>query len=179
MSVEFEYLEKITQEFFSKARIQQSLNIIYEHDITGWEIWLQIELSHFLSKHDSEPEWHREEEHDYDRRMEKNKSFLKPDFLIRKKGWRKDSYFALEIKQHREAANCISNMKKDMARVEKIKQSSVDLRNYWVLGVYERKSKADIKELITDALDLHGYEYDDNVVVNKFINNTYFGYCIF
>jgi hypothetical protein len=179
MSVEFDYLKELTEEFFSTAHIRQSLNIIYTREITGWEIWLQIELSRFLSQHESEPEWYREEEHDYDRRMEKGKSFLKPDFLIRKKGWKKYSYFALELKQHREAANCISNMKKDMARVEKIKQSSVDLRNYWVLGVYLRKPKTEIKELILDALDSHGYEYDDSVIVNKYIPKTKFGYCIF
>ena|SRR5450830_84992 len=179
MSVEFKYLTELAEEFFSRSHTQKSLRLIDENEISGWEIWIQVEFSYFLSMHITEPEWGREVALDYDRRSEKNKKFLRPDFLIRKKGWRRESYFALEFKQHTVAANCISNMVKDMHRVEKLRRSTIDLRSYWLLGIYKRRPKSEINELITNALSIYDYKYHLDSVVNKVIQNTPYGYCIF
>lgn len=179
MSAEFDYLAELADSFFSLRHTQKSLSLIHNHGITGWEIWLQVEFAHFLSMHESSPEWWREETLDYDRRMEKEKSFLRPDFLIRKKGWKRESYFALELKQHPVATTCISNMVKDMRRIEKLRRSSIDLRAYWLLGIYFRESKTQLADAIADALASCDYQYDSSRVVNKFVRNTPYGYCIF
>jgi hypothetical protein len=179
MNQDFEYIADLIEEFFSQSRTQQSLSIINAQEITGWEVWLQIEFSYFLSNHLSKPEWWREEILDYDQSLEKERKFLKPDFLIRKKGWKRETYVALEFKQHINASNCIANMRKDMQRVERLDQTSINLRSYWVMGVYQRQPKNEIKALIIDALHTHDYEYELNLTRNKVINNTPFGYCIF
>ncbi|KAB2308697.1 hypothetical protein F8A87_13555 [Betaproteobacteria bacterium SCN2] len=179
MSSEFEYLAELADDFFSQPHTQQSLSLIHQHNISGWEIWLQVELGHFLSMHESEPEWRREEALEYDRRLERTKQYLRPDFLIRKKGWKKESYLALELKQHRNAPACLANRAKDIVKLDKLRQSSIDLRSCWVLGVFERESKADLNELIADTLESVDYDYDPEYVVNKYIWNTPFGYCIF
>lgn len=179
MRTGFDYLADLADEFFAQRFTQQSLRLIHQHKISGWEVWLQVEFGHFFSLHDSKPEWWREEPLEFDRRSEKERQFFRPDFLIRKKGWKRESYIALELKQHPVAATCISNMAKDIGKIDKMKRSSIDLRAHWVLGVFEREKKADIKEKIVGALDSLGYAYNPNRVVNKFIRNSPYGYCIF
>ncbi|MDL0433993.1 hypothetical protein QPM17_22895 [Marinobacter sp. TBZ242] len=95
MSQDFDYLTELTEDFFRQRRVGRSLRIIEESEITGWEVWFQVEFAHFLSQHLTEPEWWREWSLDYDRRMEKGRTFCRPDFIIRKKGWRQESYAAL------------------------------------------------------------------------------------
>lgn len=179
MNAEFDYLTELSKDFFSQRRTQKSLSLINQYSISGWEIWFQVELSHFLSIHESEPEWQREVSLDYDHRIEKEKQFFRLDFLIRKKGWKKDSFFALDLKQHPKAEICIPNMTKDIDKIEKLRQSSIDLRAHWVLGVFLKESKADINELIARALDSRDYKYEQDHVINRVIPNSPYGYCIF
>ncbi len=39
--------------FLDKRVYRNRLNIIEEKAITGWEIWLQVELAFFLDKHEN------------------------------------------------------------------------------------------------------------------------------
>lgn len=161
MERDFNYIQELLADFFSEKQIQNGLRLIKENGISGWEIWLQVEFARFLSAHYSEPEWWREEALEYDRRQEKGKLFLKPDFLIRKKGWRTDSFVALEIKQHPDAGSCINNMMRDMVKVSKMRKSELDMRTYWALGLFEAKEPESIKEMVFNKAD----EY--NVLVSK------------
>lgn len=179
MDQDFEYIAQLVAEFFSQVRTRRSLSLIAEQEMTGWEVWLQIEFSYFLTNHDTQPEWWREEMLDYDKKLEDKKRFLRPDFIIRKKGWKRDSYVAIEFKQHVNAANCIANMQKDMHRVERMDHSNFSLRSYWVLGVYHRLPKPEIRSLIISALQAHEYDYDQKLVRNVVIPQTPYGYCIF
>ena len=85
MTKDQEYILDIAAKFFKEKEIKKKFQIIQSSNITGWEIWLQIEFAYFLNGFDGQPEWYREFSYEYDRRKEKIKLKLKPDFLIRKK----------------------------------------------------------------------------------------------
>ena len=180
MSVsDFQYISELVESFFSQAHIQRALNLIYEQEISGWEIWWQIEFANFLSMHKTEPEWYREEAIDFDMRMEKGKSFARADFVIRKKGCKQDAYIALELKQHPVYSNCIRNMMKDIIKFEKLKKSHLEIRSFWVLGVFNREKKQYVKEFVSARLEEADYEFHRSIFLNKFIPNTHYAYCIF
>ena len=78
---------------------------------------------------------------EYDYRKVKDRSLLRPDFIIRKKGWRLDSFIALEFKQHPDAGACINNMLSDVEKVSRARESEIDIRSMWALGITDRASK--------------------------------------
>lgn len=176
---DFQYISELVEGFFAQRHIHRALNLIYEQEISGWEIWWQVEFATFLSMQESEPEWYREEAIDFDRRMEKGKSFARADFVIRKKRWKQDAYIALELKQHPVYSNCIRNMMNDVAKVEKLKNSYLDIRSFWVLGVFKRESKSHVKEVVSACLEDSGYEFNGSIFLNKVIPKTPYAYCLF
>ncbi|WP_227107303.1 hypothetical protein [Chromobacterium rhizoryzae] len=153
MERDFRYIRELLAEFFNGKQVQNGLKLIKANEIAGWEIWLQIEFARFLSTHNSEPEWWREVPLGYDLRREKERSFLKPDFLIRKKGWKIGSYAVLEIKQHPDVGNCMSNMMRDMVKVSKMRQSALEMRTYWALGIFEVEEPEVIREILFNKAD--------------------------
>lgn len=172
-------MTELIEEFFRQRRVGRSLSIIEEQNITGWEIWFQVEFANFLSQHHSMPEWWREYAVEFDRRREKMGVFCRPDFIIRKKGWRTDAYAALEVKQHPEASVCFSNMMKDITKIAKIRASSLDLRSFWVLGIHLRKPKAELFNMIESRHEAAGLQlYADNVLI-KYIPNSKYAFSIF
>lgn len=179
MSVEFEYVSELVDEFFCQKKIGNSLSIIEQNEITGWEVWLQIELSHFLSQHHSMPEWWREWPVDFDRRIEKTRTFFRPDFIIRKKGWRKESYVALELKQHPDAGSCFANMLKDIQKVGKARPSSLDIRRMFSLGVHRRKPNSELRDLIVSRFEAAGMEPPTERMVIRYIPGSKYAYSLF
>ena len=175
MQTDFNYISELVDEFFSSDHIQNRFSIINNYDISGWEVWLQIEFSHFLGTHLSQPEWHRELPIEYDKRKEKYKTFFKPDFIIRKKGWRIDTYSAIEIKQHPNAASCIKNMIKDIDKVSKMRTSQLDMRTLWVLGIFKADKEEDLEEMVTEHIDDDYLGY----LTTDFIGDTGFAYVMF
>lgn len=180
MNADYYYLSSLLSEFFSQNNIQNRLNIIHEHDISGWETWLQIEFSAFLAAHPSEPDWDREVTLCVDKRKEKNKLTIRPDFIIRKKGWRQERYMALEIKVHPVAKSCIHNMMADFEKLGKMRVSELDVRSYWGLGLFFTPSPYD--ESIADIIDLKALEWgiecsSDNAEVN-IIDRTPYSYAL-
>jgi hypothetical protein len=179
MQRDFMFLKGLIADFFKKTSLQQGLQIAHEQNITGWEVWLQIEFACFLAHHESEVEWWRETILAYDGRKEAGKIFLKPDFLLRKKGWRKDSYAALEMKQHPDASSCINNMLKDIVKISKIRKSELDLRTYWALGVFLRDSKSELKQKLLEKAQIAKIDLDASMIDIKYIKNTNYAYMIF
>lgn len=57
---DFEFVKGIAADFFKKKSIKDSLIIIEEYQISGWEKWLQIELSKLLKEHPTVKQWSRE-----------------------------------------------------------------------------------------------------------------------
>lgn len=179
MRADFQYINELVFDFVSQTPTIDSLQLIYEQEITGWEIWFQVEFSRFLANHHTEPVWDREIALEFDYRKEKEKYFFKPDFLIRKKGWKKESYAALEIKQHRQASVCVTNMLKDLEKVSKIRNSEIDLRTFWALGLFHTESTDDPWQLIVDKSQLAKVQITQSCSVVYEIPNTNFTYVLF
>lgn len=179
MSTDFDYLQTLADDFISIPRIRQAFALIERQEISGWEVWFQIEFSQFLSNHESEPEWWRESTVDYDRRMEKEKVQCRPDFLIRKKHWALDRYAALEVKQHPQAGHCIKNMVADLRKMSKVRASSVDLRSYWVLGIHRDESEDEIARLIDQHVTNQGAVVVHGLVASRKIKGTGLAYTLF
>lgn len=180
MNQDFDYVAQLVNGFFTQQRVGRSLQLIEEYEITGWEVWFQVEFAHFLSQHESQPEWERERSIDYDHRMEKERNFCRPDFIIRKKRWRKESYTLLEVKQHPEAGTCLSNMIKDVKKISKIKESSLDVRGYVVLGIHRRQKKGELRELIESRFKAENMKPPPkkNVLV-RYIPGSNYAYSMF
>ena len=174
---DFEFSKSLLENFFSQRKIQKSLDIIFENDITGWEIWLQIEFATFLTiEYGDEIEWYREYEILTDGRKEKLRKKVSADFIFRRKNFKKNSYIVLEFKQNPSPRSCFSCMLKDVDKIEKVKVSDIDMRNFWVVGIHckDRMTKAEIKKYIRENCDFVG---DD--IYTKFISNTNYAFTIF
>ncbi|NCE87017.1 hypothetical protein [Pseudomonas sp. Q1] len=176
---DFEYMHSLLNDFFKKPDIRSALRVIQEQEITGWEIWFQVEFARFLSEHISEPVWEREYAVEFDYRREKMRYFFKPDFIIRKKHWPRDRYAALEIKQHFQLGNCLTNMVADLAKVAKIRKSELDLRSIWALGIFTYDPEVDVRAMVEDKLNGVGQPYHETRTVTARIPRTPFSYVLF
>ncbi len=150
MKRDLEYIETLFVDFFQQESITDSLSIIDEYNIKGWEVWLQVEFAKFLLSHQSKPEWDREFKLEFDKRKEKEKDYFKPDFRIRKKGWAYDKYVILEMKQNNSPSTCLTKMFEDLSKVSKIRGSEMDIRTLWAFGIFKNNgiSDNDVKVLI-------------------------------
>ncbi|RFD33855.1 hypothetical protein CER19_02525 [Pseudomonas sp. GL93] len=176
---DFEYMHDLLNGFFKMPNIRSALRVIQKQQITGWEIWFQVEFARFLSEHISEPDWEREYAVEFDYRREKLGYFFKPDFIIRKKHWPKDRYVALEIKQHIQLGNCLTNMVADLAKVAKIRKSQLDLRSIWALGIFPYDPAIDVRAMIEDKLYGVGQPYHETRTATARIPRTKFSYALF
>lgn len=82
---DFEFLSNLFDKFFLQKSIRDRLNLIEEKNITGWEIWLQIELAFFLDKQENVMGWVREVPCSTDKRVEKLKDKGIIDFWLKEK----------------------------------------------------------------------------------------------
>lgn len=176
MSQDFDYIAQLVNSFFSQQKVGKSLQLIEEFDITGWEVWFQVEFARFLSQHESRPEWKRERSIDYDHRMEKTRSFCRSDFIIRKKGWRNESYIIVEVKQHPDARNCFYSMMKDVKKISMIKKSSLAVRGYIMLGIHKRQKKSDLRKLIISRLEAANMNLPEDRVLVRYIPGSNYAY---
>lgn len=174
---DFEFVKNIKGEFFSQRKIQHSLSVIKNNEISAWELWWQVEFATFLSQHKGGHEWYREQHIDLDRRKAKEKSKLVADFIIRPKNHALEKFILLELKQNRSLTTCITNMVKDVHKIDKAKASSLSQRSFWCVGVHPKDSKKKVKEMVISAAEknnigIHG-------VYTKFIPFTEFAFTIF
>jgi hypothetical protein len=176
---DFDYISELLEEFFARRTLKSAFKVIADYEISGWEVWFQVEFARFLAEHDSEPEWGREWALEYDYRREKARQFFRPDFTIRKKHWALDRYVGLEIKQHQQPGNCISNMISDLAKVAKIRKSELDVRSFWALGMFPTDSDHCMNELIEEKLEAEGLAYHESRTRTGKISGTPFSYALF
>lgn len=153
---DFDHLSTLLHQFFTRDDIRQKLNIIDRNNISGWEIWMQIELANLLVS--TGHEWWREQPLGCDLRQNPTRSTLRTDFLLRKKGWTLDSYIALEIKQNNDPTSCVRNMILDLEKTAKIKRSEIDLRSFWTLGVTRTIEPERLNQLIDRYLTEKYYQ---------------------
>ncbi|WOR29449.1 hypothetical protein [Citrobacter portucalensis] len=148
---DFDHLSTLAHHFFEREDIRQKLNIIDQYNISGWEVWMQIEFANLLAS--TGHEWWREQTLACDLRKNPQRLSVRADFLLRKKGWTQDSYIALELKQNQDPTSCVRNMIADLVKSAKIKRSELDLRSYWTLGVTPKIDKERLDALIDYYLD--------------------------
>ncbi|CDG89380.1 hypothetical protein [Xenorhabdus bovienii] len=175
---DFEHLMELLDSFFSDKEICKKFHIIDEGNITGWETWLQVEFSYMLSKTDHE--WWREYSFKYDNRKNKEGNYLKPDFLLRKKGWTTETYLAVEFKQNISPVSCVKNMISDLDKVSKIRKSEIELRSIWAVGVTKNVDHAKLNGLVDKYLNDKIYYAKDKSkhIQLKQIGKTPFHYII-
>lgn len=176
---DFEYMHALLEDFFKGPNIRSALQVIADQTITGWEVWFQVEFARFLATHGSEPEWEREYAVQYDWRKEKRRYYFKPDFIIRKKHWALDRYIALEIKQHSQLGNCLTNMVIDLAKVARIRKSELNVRSIWAVGIFPTDDEVDIKAMIQTKLEGVGETYYPDRAITERILKTPFSYALF
>lgn len=179
MRGDFVFICDLAAQFFSQTHIKKRLQQIEAHDISGWEIWLQIEFSVFIATHTDVAEWWRECLYKIDRRYTPKRQHMMIDFVLRKKHTAREEYIALEIKQHMSASTCIKNMVTDIDKVYLVRNSEDDLRTVCALGVHPCLETAELQHLI----DHHTCHWDTNIPQNwirqQAIAGTQLAYSIF
>ncbi len=176
---DFEFISSLFGYFFQQPHIQKRLKLIEYRDITGWEIWLQVEFSIFLEEHIDVAEWEREFPYGIDRRSARHREYMLIDFIIRKKNALKDQYIAVEIKQNSNVSSCIRGMMEDTRKVLLVKGSENDLRTMWTLGVHPYVEENKLKEVINNYADKYDVELSESCIRSMPIENTKFAYTLF
>lgn len=178
MKEDFNFVLNLADEFFAQKEVQKKFQLINEHDITGWEIWFQIEFTNFLNKHRDVSEIIREQGYTIDKRTSGKQKSMYIDLLFRKRNCAKDRYIAVEIKQNQSASLCIKGMIDDIRKIWKLKQSEDDLRSMWCLGIYPTIDNDKITELIEKYTDNTDVELNGSLIGTRKIPATVFSYTL-
>ncbi len=56
---DFKFITDLVTKFFNQAHIIRRMNLIHSNDITGWEIWLQVEFAMFIEDQIEVDQWLR------------------------------------------------------------------------------------------------------------------------
>ena len=184
---DFNFTVNLFENFFKRKKIQKKfkkftkLKELHDIEITGWEIWWQIEFALYLFNNDTVSWWEREWRYPFDKRMS-NKNEMSIDFLVRQKGTKLGKYIALELKQHIDAKKCVLGMLEDIDKVHSMRQSASDIRSYWNIGIYKyTKDREDeqemIKKIILEYIEYNGSSKAEDFIKIFQIGKTEF-YCI-
>lgn len=158
------FLIDLLDTFTSSRVFRQKLKIIDKQDISGWETWLQIEFSYYLSELTDSIEWYRELRCLPDKRYAamKTRRNIIPDFVVRKKGWSQNYFLFIEFKQNASPSVCIKNMFNDLQKILSMRRDKeIDVRSYWCVGFTK---SANIQELEEKIL-----EYNDDYGIKKYL----------
>ena len=176
---DFNFTVGLLAAFFSRARVRSTLQKIYETEATGWEKWWQIELAMFLSDYEDVAEWDIEEVFLTDLRTGTAKDRMAIDVCFRRKGYAKGHFVFLELKQDRDWKRCIANMLGDaekFAMSHKRSESGLDVRSFFLVGVYPSEDKAEVHDYIEDAADR--CEVDWDFMETRFIPETEYSFTV-
>jgi hypothetical protein len=176
---DFEFIVDLAAEFFTKEHIVQRMTLIQSKDISGWEIWVQVEFAMFLEEHIDVDEWIREFQYSMDMRSSKNQKYMAIDFLVRKRRARLGQYIAIEIKQNKSAASCINGMMKDVCKIGLVKGSEDDIRTMWSLGIHQSLPNKELVNLVNSYADEYEVQLAPNCIKTEVIGNTNFSFTVF
>lgn len=179
MQKDFNFLISILDDFFAEDYIQKRLSLIESKEITGWEIWLQVELGIFLDNREEIMDLTRELKYSIDKRKAHNREHIAIDFVFRKKHSNTNKRIALEIKQNRRFSSCLRGMMVDAWKMNLLKSSNDNLRSLWLLGVYSKPEDQNINEMIMYYADTYDVELVKNCIATKSISGTNFMYTLF
>ena len=179
MKRDFGFVCTLFEQFFQQAHVQNRLEFIGFREVTGWEIWLQIEFSAFIHEHVDIATWEREFLYSIDRRSARHRKHMAIDFIIRKKFATKDQYIALEIKQNSNVKSCIRGMMEDTYKVSLVKGSVDDLRSMWTIGIHPFVEKEELFEIVDFYAEQFGVRPFKDCISTQPINTTKLSYTIF
>lgn len=172
---DFRFVEQLITAFFAKKHIQERLKLIKKKEVTGWEIWLQVEFAVFIDNHCDIGNWWREYPYSVDKRSEKYRQHMVIDFVFRKKNASTTRYIALEFKQNLNTTACIRGMLQDIGKVFNVKSSEDDIRSMWCLGIHPESTEVEDKILT----QIKNSEWDIDFMTSRTIKNTGFSYTLF
>lgn len=180
MKKEYEFLMDLLDKFTNNCTFSKKLNVIDEQGISGWENWLQIEFSYYLSESADDVEWYRELRCLPDKRYVdmKDRYNIIPDFVVRKKGWLKNYFLFIEFKQNVLPSTCIRNMFSDLQKILSMKKDKeFNVRSYWCVGFTKT---IDIDELKSRIIMYNSEYYDiEKYLTIKRIGRTPFTMIVF
>jgi len=174
---DFEFLSNLFDNFFTQKSIRDRLNLIEDKKITGWEIWLQVELAFFLDEQKDVMEWIREVPCSMDKRIEKLKAKGIIDFWLRERNKSTEKMIAIELKQCKSAKSCITAMMKDINKFHSLKPIEHSyIRSFWCIGVHPKVLENTCLEYINQ--NKNGYEFNQDHLLSKEIKGTAFSFTI-
>jgi len=160
-------LDKIADvllQFFKIKRISDSLALIKEFGVSGWEKWWQVELALFLSQSgDMIAEWDMEHPFDTDRRSRLAQNRMTLDIGFRLTRHVKESWYFVELKQADEYRVCINRMCKDADKVLSARKHSVDglsIRYIACAGAFLDAEEKAVLDYAEEALDSINVDHD-------------------
>lgn len=172
---DFEFVVSLMDGFVRQPYIIEKLNMIHSNQITGWEIWFQVEFATYLNNHTSIAEWEREKGFRTDKRKVSAKDKVIVDFVIKQKYAKKTNYIALELKQHNSMATCIKKMQEDIGKIHFALKSDTSFRSFWNIGIHQKeaidKMNAKLKQIEHNMFR--------NCIKVQIIEETAFAYTIF
>jgi hypothetical protein len=89
-----------------------------------------------------------------------------------------ESYAALEMKQHPDAVACIGNMMTDFIKVSKMRESELDLRTYWALGVFQKEQKSFVRETLFQKAESANVLIEEDLLQLRVVPNTNYAYLL-
>ena len=176
---DFDFTVKVLTAFFARARIQSTLQGVFETGATGWEKWWQIELAMFLSEYDDVSEWNMEEVFLTDLRTSTTKERMAIDVCFRRKRYATNHFVFLELKQDRDWKCCIANMLRDAEKFSashKRSESGLQVRSFFLVGVYPSEDKAEVHNHIERAAESRNIDWE--FMETRFIPNTDYSFTV-
>lgn len=176
---DFDFVVDVLAAFFGLARVQATLQTIFDTEVSGWEKWWQIEFAAFLSDYEDVAEWDMEEVFLTDLRTSNSRERMAIDICFRRKGHAKGQFVFLELKQDRDWKRCIGNMLADAEKFgdsHKRSENGLAVRSFFLVGVYPSEDKAVVHDYIEDAAERRNVDWD--LMETRFIAKTPFSFTV-
>ena len=176
MPTDKDFIHSLTQDFFRTKRVRETLALIADCGISGWEKWLQIELARHCDSRGDVKTWDREVRYGLDRRSAA-RGATAIDFLIHQK--HKHSPLGIELKQVKSPRACIKAMLRDKKKVWNIKWSQDNLREVWCIGVHNAEDLGRVTALAEFEAKVLAYAFDASSLLTERIGRTDFSFTVF
>jgi hypothetical protein len=150
--------------FFRTKRVEESLTLLTQFGVSGWEKWWQAELAIFLAQSDGIiAEWDMEHPFDTDLRTRLTQTRMSLDIGFRLKRHAKDQWYFVELKQADDYRRCIDRMSKDADKVFSARKQSFEglsVRYIACAGVFRTADEEEVLDYAEEALERFHIEHD-------------------
>ncbi|MBI4937874.1 MAG: hypothetical protein HY846_06600 [Nitrosomonadales bacterium] len=141
--------------FFRTKRSRQSLKLLSESNVSGWEKWWQIEFAMYLSRSRLIDGWKLEHQAPPDPTLDAIKKHISFDVALQFKEHAHNEWFLLELKQSKDFRRCLCQMTEDMRKFITADMShikAISLRRIAYIGIVPgHEDNDEIKEYAEDV----------------------------